>query len=305
MSTEVDNMEYTKPFLKWVGGKTQIIHEVMEQFPSQMNDYHEPFLGGGSVLLAVLSRRCVQGRVYASDINANLISVYQNIQMHPEEVIQSLKELLHVFRQCKGTEVHRTPTLEESMTSPESYYYWIRTSFNALSLEERKTVSASAMFLFLNKTCFRGVYREGPHGFNVPFGNYKNPSVLDEAHLRHVSQLIQGVLFTCCSFEESLARVQPGDFVYLDPPYAPEQDTSFVAYTKGGFPLEKHQRLFQMCHDLKNVRWVMSNADVKLVKDAFPHHTMSVLSCRRAIHSKKPGSTTTEVIITNVPTPST
>lgn len=298
-------MEY-KPFLKWVGGKTQIIHEVMDTFPSQMNDYHEPFLGGGSVLLAVLSRKQCQGRIYASDVNSNLISVYQNIQSHPDEVIQALKKLIEVFRQCKGTVVHRTPTLEESTTSPESYYYWIRKTFNALSTEERKDVYASAMFLFLNKTCFRGVYREGPHGFNVPFGNYKNPSILDESHIKHVSTLIQGVIFSCSSFEESLARVRPGDFVYMDPPYAPEQDTSFVAYTKSGFPLEQHQRLFQMCHDLtkKEVLWVMSNSEVKLVTDTFSQYTMSILSCRRAIHSKKPGSKTNEVLITNTPSSS-
>jgi DNA adenine methylase len=298
-----------KPVLKWVGGKTQILETVLAQFPKEMVNYHEPFLGGGSVLLGVLSYKKagaikVSGQIYASDLNSNLIGLYKNIQSNPEALIVEVKKLVDEFAKAKGSDVNRkASTLEEALTSPESYYFWIRSRFNALSKEERMTVVGSAMLLFLNKTCFRGVYREGPKGFNVPFGNYSNPGILDEEHILIVSDLIKDVVFTVAPFSDSLVKVKAGDFVYLDPPYAPETEKSFVAYTADGFDLEKHKDLFKLCTELssKPVKFLMSNADVTLVKGSFPSpvYTTTIVECRRAINSKKPESKTNEVLITN------
>ncbi len=298
-----------KPVLKWVGGKTQILDDVLALFPSEMQNYHEPFVGGGSVLLGFLScvksgKIRVSGHVYASDVNSNLIGLYKNIQTCPSELITEVNKLVGVFQSIKGSIVNReAANVTEAQSSRESYYFWIRSQFNALSKEARASVVGSAMLLFLNKTCFRGVYREGPRGFNVPYGNYKNPSILDEDHIRSVSELIKDVVFVQRSFEDSLMGVAAGDFVYLDPPYAPESETSFVSYTADGFTLEQHKMLFAMCAALhtKGARLAMSNADVKLVKNAFPSppFTTRVIVCRRAINSKNPESKTNEVLIHN------
>lgn len=295
--------------MKWVGGKTQILDEVLSCFPATINNYHEPFLGGGSVLLGLLSKIkagkiSVSGHIYASDLNSNLIGLYKNIQAHPLELIAEIKTLIAEFSEITGTTVNRKATTpEEARTSPESYYFWVRLRFNSMTKEARASVAGSAMFLFMNKTCFRGVYREGPKGFNVPFGNYKNPAILDEEHIKEVSVLIKDVIFTSESFSTALDRTTPGDFVYLDPPYAPETGTSFVSYTSDGFDVDAHRQLFSTCQTLteRGIHLVMSNADVKLVRDAFPSatYTTRTLTCRRAIHSKKPGATTMEVLITN------
>ena len=144
------------------------------------------------------------------------------------------------------------------------------------------------MFLYLNRTCFRGVYREGPRGFNVPYGHYAAPVVFEDSHLRRVASLIRDVDFRCCSFEVALANVLPDDFVYLDPPYAPEKATSFVKYTRDGFSMDQHVALFARCQSLH--RFVMSNSDVELVRAHFsaPVFAIESLVCRRAIHCKSP-----------------
>ena len=293
-----------KPILKWVGGKTQIIDRVMSSIPSEMNNYIEPFVGGGSVLLSVLANRRpgISGKIYASDINPALIGFYQNIQKKPDTLIAEVTLLARLYRGCQDAEIpNRKPTtLEEAQSSQESFYYWIRKTFN--ECPKKDSVEASAMFLFLNKTCFRGLYREGPNGFNVPFGNYKHPTILDEDHIHTISALIQPVEFTCEPFHDSIRRANHGDFVYMDPPYAPEDAKSFVSYNVSGFNLETHETLFRFCKSLHidGIRWAMSNADVELVKKAFPtqEYRVDVFSCRRAINSTAPDSKTNEVLIT-------
>jgi len=303
------SLSVTKPFLKWVGGKTQIIDDVLSLFPQTMNNYHEPFLGGGSVLLAILSYKKagkiqINGTIYASDLNANLINLYKKIQKEPVNLIKLINILSKQYGLAKGDTINRSPaSLEESYSSPESYYYWIRNKFNNLTKDERLSIQGAAMILFMNKTCFRGVYREGPKGFNVPYGNYNHPAIIDETHIMEISELIKDVKFSCSSFNDAMDRVTTGDFIYLDPPYAPENSKSFVGYTTDGFDIDQHKMLFAKTKELKakNVKMVMSNAAVDLVKDNFPapDYLTKVISCKRHINSKKPDAKANEVLITN------
>lgn len=303
-----------KPFLKWVGGKSQILDTVFTFFPSKMHNYHEPFLGGGSILLELLERiqkGSIQltGTIYASDMNKWLIYTYQNIQQRLEEVIIELKKLHQEFERCNEIPatvvVNRNPqTLEEALNSgSESYYYWIRKQYNLVrsNPESEMLPSVSAMFIFLNKMGFRGVYREGPNGYNVPYGNYRSKTFYDETNLRVISALLRPVQFRAITFQEAWKDMKPDDFIYLDPPYAPEKASSFVGYTVDGFDESMHQVLFQHAHMLSNSRisFLMSNANVPLVQSAFPELTYKkyIVHCRRAIHSKNPSHMTEEVVI--------
>lgn len=296
-----------KPLLKWVGGKSSILEEVLSHFPSEINDYYEPFLGGGSVLLGLLSskKHNIKGQIYACDINPDLIHFYKNVKEKPQELIEYLKILQSEFLftqeeekdsdRKKGERI-KVSSREEATRSKEYYYYWIRDCFN--KEEKRDSPVCSAMLLFLNKTCFRGVYREGPNGFNVPYGNYKNPTILDEQHIREVSNLIQNVVFRNVDFSSCLNLPEEGDFVYLDPPYVPETEKSFVGYTSSGFSLEQHQKLFLMVKGL-SCKFLLSNSAVPLVRDSFSGYSTTLIECRRAINSKNPESSTNEVLIHN------
>lgn len=292
-----------KPFLKWVGGKTQIINDIISVIPPKIENYHELFLGGGSVLLAVLSLQKenkleIKGNIYASDKNPVLINVYKHIQNNKDELYKFIKKYFEEYDKVKGTEINRKPlTIEQAKTSKESYYYYIRDKYNKI---DKNTIECSALFIFINKTCFRGMYREGPNGFNVPYGHYKKtPSYVSETDLNNISELIKNVKFEHNSFEDSIKNVKKGDFVYLDPPYAPENKKSFVGYNSDGFNLDTHKLLFNEIKKLVKIKFVMSNAKVKLVTETFQNYKSKDIIARRAINSKKPGSTTTEVIIYN------
>jgi DNA adenine methylase len=263
-----------KPLLKWVGGKTQILSTVLAEFPRSMNSYHEPFLGGGSVLLGLLSSDIeIRGDIHASDINPHLINVYVAVRDTPSELIAFSRTL----------EAHST---EES-------YYDVRARFNAF--EPKSGPEFAALFLYLNKTCFRGVYREGPHGFNVPFGHYKNGYKTPDEEILAMSPLLQRVKFQCQGFEQSLANVKGDDFVYLDPPYVPVSVTSFVGYVAKGF--SNHGDLFDLVKKLP-CGFTMSNSDMPIVRDAFADYTLKSITCRRAIHSQDPSSKVQELLIT-------
>jgi DNA adenine methylase len=316
-----------KPFLKWVGGKQKLLKTVLDSFPREMNQYHEPFLGGGSVLLGVLSAKAqgwftIRGEIYASDANEPLIWVYKNIQTRPNEVQRELQVLVDAFKSKAMPEKTERSKKGRRIISPaldgnrEEYYYWVRSTYNQLEPSEKCSPRGSALLWFMNKTCHKGEFRMGPHGYNVPYGNPgKNIEIFNETHLHQVHRLIQGVHFEYSDFSQALQRAQPGDFIYLDPPYAsPQPDKtgstksrsakSFVGYTQNGFPSETSVTLFREIHRLTKmgVGVSLSNADIEFVRKHFPppeYRTQEIV-CKSAIHSKNPGEKRLEVLITSM-----
>lgn len=298
-----------KPILKWVGGKTKILDKLICDFPCNINNYHEIFLGGGSVLFALLSFFKegiikINGNIYAYDLNEPLIYMYKNIQSNCEELYNTLQALINDYNEIDGTNINRKPeSLIEAKQSKENYYYWIRQQYNFISNDDKTSVYGSAMFIFLNKTCFRGLFRVGPNGFNVPYGNYINPEIINKEHLEEISELIQCVKFECYDYTVSLNKIVEDDYIYMDPPYAPETNTSFVKYTDKGFNLNNHIELFKICNKLSNEKkkFMMSNADVDLIKEYFKSdkYNIDYILCKRTINSKNPEATAKEVIIKN------
>jgi DNA adenine methylase len=285
----------SKPILKWVGGKTQIIDKVMSKFPEKINTYHEIFLGGGSVLIALLSSPKIKAEhVFAYDINKPLIGVYKNVQAKPAELYDMLSEIISEFMalplELPAGIANRKPTSKTDINCRESYYYWTRICFNKLT--DAFSLQSSVYFIFLNKTCFRGIYRTGPNGFNVPYGNYKKPTILERTHLFHIHALIQPVTFECLDFEQTLIRpTDKDDFVYLDPPYVPVKKNSFVY---DGF--DKHDTLFELCKKLP-CPFLMSNSNTEKVRTSFSDYTCEVLETKCSINSKNPESKQSELMI--------
>jgi len=285
------------------------LDKLIVDFPSDINNYREIFLGGGSVLLMLLSYVKygvikIHGNVYAYDLNEPLIYIYKNIQTAHNALYDKIQTLIYEFKSCGNGEINRKPNnIEEAKTAKENYYYWIRREYNNLSAEDKKTIVGSAMFIFLNKTCFRGVFRVGPNGFNVPYGHYDNPEIINKDHLDKIHNLIQSVIFECCDFNTSLNNAEENDFIYLDPPYAPETEKSFVGYTDCGFNIEKHNTLFALLHKLTetNKKMMLSNADVSLVRNNFTNEKYNITSiiCKRSVNSKNPEAKAKEVIIKN------
>tara|TARA_B100000214_G_scaffold366796_1_gene336196 strand:+ start:729 stop:1883 length:1155 start_codon:yes stop_codon:yes gene_type:complete len=316
-NSNIDNMDnmdnltkkdIPRPLLKWVGGKGQIIDKLIKKLPDKINNYHELFVGGGSFLIMVLWAKekkyiAIDGDINVYDLNEALIETYNNIKNNKNELFESIKQIEAEFNSCEiEGDVKRKPVnKEDAMTSKESYYYWIRKQYNELS--DKSTIESSSYFIFLNKTGFRGMYREGPKGYNIPYGNYKNPKILEKDEIDYISNLIKDVNFYNSDFSKSFENILgENNFIYLDPPYAPENDKSFVGYTKDGFDIEQHELLFNLTKKISEKNMIMmSNANVKLIRDNLSpdDYKYEVVSCRRAINSKNPGAKTEEVIIRN------
>ena len=249
------------------------------------------------------NKRITIKNIYAYDLNKSLIYLYKNIQTKCDKFIKKISNIVNENNNILTNEINRKPiNIIQAKTSRESYYYWIRHQYNSMSENKRTSVLGSAYFLFLNKTCFRGLYRMGPNGFNVPYGHYNNPSIYDIDMLKKISNMIKNVNFIHSSFEQSLLNIKKGDMVYCDPPYVPLNISSFVNYNEEGFDGTMHQKLFTLLKDLssENINWMLSNSFTKLVTDNFNNkkiYSIKKILCKRSINSKKPNSKINEVII--------
>lgn len=298
-----------KPFLKWVGGKMQLIHSIIKTFPTEFNNYHEFFLGGGSVLIYLLQLRnekkiTIHKEIFAYDVNKGLINTYKQLQRNKNLLIQCLDNVCTTFKSIPLNthgQIGKPVDISKNtcMHTREHYYYWIRQCYNSSS---KDSVESATYFIFLNKTCFRGLYREGPSGFNVPYGlkdKKKIPTIFQTTHLEHISKLFEDVTFLHMDFKDSFKRVKKNDFIYVDPPYLPENKSSFTDYVKNGFLEKEHQTLFDCllsCKE-KQIRFTMSNSNVTLLKQKFKEYRVEEVKARRAIHSRNPGAVTTELLI--------
>ena len=275
------------PILKWIGGKRKLFKHIFSFFPKKIMNYHELFIGGGSVLLGLLEAQkrneiIVEKNIYAYDSNPILIAFYKQIQTDYNKLYKEVLKLKNHLISLPSDE-------EKSL-----YYYNIRTLYNNSEINLEKI----AMFIFLNKTCFRGLFRLNKSGkFNVPYGNYKNPEIINEQHLKNISELIKDVKFICCDFED-VKNIKKNDFVYMDPPYVPAQKNGFVSYSKNGFVQEKHEALFKICNKMK-CKWILSNSNTETVKNALKNFNIEEITARRAINSTNPASSIKEVIIYN------
>ena len=289
-----------RPLLKWAGGKRQLLHALGERYPASFDRYLEPFFGSGAVFFDLLNRGLLAGRqVRLADVNPDLVGTYRALRDRTEEVIAALEGLAADYRR-RGVEA----------------YYDVRDlRFNPWRAAERAyTPELAAMLIFLNRTGFNGLFRQNrAGGFNVPAGRYTNPTICDPDHLRAVARAFRtpGVTIDLRPFDESLAGAGAGDFVYLDPPYAPLSKTaSFAHYTAGGFSHTDQLRLLRAVIDACNrgAHVVLSNSSAPEIVKAYASREarlaglkVDMVPARRAINSRASArGVVNEVILTNV-----
>ena len=252
----------TLPIVKWAGGKRQLIADLKNNLPKKFNRYFEPFIGGGALFFNIQPKNA-----YISDINPELINLYQVIKNNAYELIEDLK-------QHKNT---------------EEYFYEIRNIDRNSKYKKWSDIQKASRFIYMNRTCFNGLYRVNSKGeFNVPYGKYSNPRILDEVNLLNCSQLFQNTEIRHSDFSEILNNVQKGDFVYFDPPYAPLNETSsFTSYTKEGFGEDMQVKLKELCDELDNmgVHFMLSNSDTKGINKLYKNYEIKKVFASRAINS--------------------
>jgi len=251
------------PFLKWAGGKSQLLSQYSEYFPTTFNHYFEPFIGGGAVFFHMLGKYADLNATI-SDCNYDLINCYEVIRNQPAELSEALK-------------THKNDS---------DYFYAVR-SLDPLTLTK---VERAARIIFLNKTCFNGLYRVNRKGqFNVPFGRYNNPRICDEANIKAVSEALSEVRIIHSSYDKSANLAKRGDFVYFDPPYQPLSATaSFTSYTENSFGLADQQHLSALFSKLsaKGCKVMLSNSDNDMVRELYKDFRIETVKATRAINCK-------------------
>lgn len=256
----------TQPFLKWAGGKRQLLPEIRKYIPNQFGKYFEPFIGGGAVLFDLQPKQA-----FVNDANAELINLYNVIKTAPEALIEAA-------RKHKNT---------------EDYYYSLREQDREKGFSELSPVQRASRIVFLNKTCYNGLFRVNSQGhFNVPFGNYAKPVIVDEVVIRAVSHYLNeaDVELLNGDFEDAVAKARKGDFVYFDPPYDPLSDTSsFTGYSLGNFGKNEQKRLKAVCDDLTECKCkvIQSNSVTDFIRELYSdkRYTLIEVEATRNINS--------------------
>ncbi len=267
------------PFLKWVGGKRQLIPSITNLLPKKYTNYYEPFIGGGALLFHIQPKKAV-----INDFNSELINVYKVIKDNVDELIEDLKN-------------HKNES---------DYFYTIRALDRAEKYEGLSEVEKASRIIFLNKTCYNGLYRVNNSGeFNAPFGRYKNPNIVNEITLKAVSKYLNNsnILMLSQDFETIFENIEKNAFVYLDPPYDPvSKSSNFTGYNQGGFNGYDQIRLKNLCDKLneKGVKFLLSNSDTEFIKDQYKDYQINYVKANRFINSdaKKRGEIN-EVLIRN------
>jgi DNA adenine methylase len=276
----IPGVERPKPFLKWAGGKGQLLDGYESLFPKQIDRYFEPFLGGGAVFFHLSATR-LPFQAFLSDVNSELINCYTQIRDNLEKVLDLLR--FHKEKHSK------------------EYYYEQRSKWGQSSLDVAERAS---ILIYLNKTCFNGLFRVNKSGqFNVPLGRYDNPGIYQPHNLLLTSRALQAADLSVQSFRGIESQLRRGDFVYFDPPYYPLSGTSyFTSYAKNGFSANDQVDLRDFCKelDVSGVPWMLSNSDCEFIRELYSSFNITTIKANRFINSNalKRG-TVTEVLIRN------
>lgn len=269
------------PFVKWAGGKRQLLDKISERLPPIYNNYFEPFIGGGAVLLELQPKKAL-----INDINASLINTYRIIANNPQEFIDRIRKI--------DSEIG-----EDGKT----YYYSLREYYNYKLMKEEFDTELAALFVFINKHCFNGLYRVNAKGlFNVPYNNSKKSSINEESIIA-VSKYLRNVTIMLGDFEEACHDAKKGDLIFFDSPYAPLNPTSFESYTKEGFDMESHERLARLFDDLtkRGCYCMLTNHNTELINELYGNkgYKIDVVSVKRMINSDASNRIGEEVIVCN------
>ena len=269
------------PFVKWAGGKRQLLAQIKERMPEKYNNYYEPFVGGGAVTFELLPANAL-----INDINKALINAYKQIRTAPQAFIK---------------EVNRLDA--QMWEDGKEYYYSLREKYNDKLLKAEYDMESAALFVFINKHCFNGLYRVNGKGlFNVPYNNSRRASI-DERVILNISEYLQEVTITDGDFEKACKDAKEGDFVFIDSPYAPLNPTSFESYTKEGFDIESHRRLARLYDELteRGCYCMLTNHNTDLINELYGNkgYQIDVVSVKRMINSDASNRVGEEVIICN------
>ena len=266
-----------KPFIKWAGGKRQLLPEIKKRIPDDMSTYYEPFVGGGAVLFDLQPKKAI-----INDANEELVNVYEVIRDNVDGLIRELKHHKETLMEYR----------EDENKEEKNYYYEVRAWDRKDNYDSISDLKKAGRIIFLNKTCFNGLFRVNQSGeFNVPFGRYKNPAIVNEEVLRAVSHYLNNnnIRITNEDFEEAMKGMRKQAFVYFDPPYHPISDSSsFTGYTVDGFDEKDQRRLKKLCDNLdeRGCRFMLSNSSAPLIQELYePNYEVEYIGANRSINS--------------------